>query len=436
MKITEIVLENFRGFNRLQLRFREKNVVLVGTNGVGKSTILNAAIIVLSRFVEALSYGVSKKISLSEADIKNGNQGLTIKCCFDYNGQEGELELTKIKTKGQSGRLVVKDTTKDIVTYLHKKLAEDANFNAPIFVNYPVHRNVLDIPMKIRARKGFDPYSAYHQCFLQNVDFRSFFEWYLSEASMETLRKRPSIQDNGEGLSKSDQSSQFYQLLPERQLRAVRNAIYNFLPGFSDLKVLRNGKMKMVVTKGQQSLEISQLSNGEKCTLAMIGDLARRLALANPSLVNPLEGEGIVLIDEIELHLHPAWQREIIGRLEATFPNIQFIISTHSPQVLGEMSTAQIFFVTQEEDGEDINVRSVPTLFGKDSNMILEHFMGAAEKNEEIKDKLQRLFQFIMDSKLVEARSMLNDLIGILGSDDPNLIKADMILRRKESLER
>lgn len=191
----------------------------------------------------------------------------------------------------------------------------------------------------------------------------------------------------------------------------------------------------MIVTKGKQSLEVSQLSNGEKVTLAMIGDLARRLALANPSLENPLEGEGIVLIDEIELHLHPAWQREIINRLESTFPNIQFILSTHSPQVLGELSDAQIFFVTQEKDGEDIKVRSVPSLFGKDSNMILEQFMGVAEKNEEIKDMLQKLYRYIMESKLVEAKRMQEQLVEILGSDDPNLVKADMIIRRKESLE-
>lgn len=440
MKITEIVLENFRGFNQLQLHFYGKNVVLVGTNGVGKSTILNAAIIVLSRFVEALSYGISKKISLSETDIKNGNQGLKIKCSLTYDGHVGELELTKIKATETGSKLVVKDTTKDMISHLHKKLAEDASFNAPIFVNYPVHRNVKDIPEKIKARKGLDPFSAYHQCFSRDVDFGSFFEWYVHQASMELLRK--GTETGTASVSQEEDSAKPLQSTPssqqpsvEKQLNAVRKAIYNFLPGFSDLKVLRDGRVRMIVTKGKQALEVSQLSNGEKVTLAMIGDLARRLALANPSLENPLEGEGIVLIDEIELHLHPAWQREIINRLESTFPNIQFILSTHSPQVLGELSDAQIFFVTQEKDGEDIKVRCVPSLFGKDSNMILEQFMGVAEKNEEIKDMLQKLYRYIMESKLVEAKRMQEQLVEILGSDDPNLVKADMIIRRKESLE-
>lgn len=78
------------------------------------------------------------------------------------------------------------------------------------------------------------------------------------------------------------------------------------------------------------------MSDGEKCTIALFGDLARRMALANPNKDNPLDGEGIVLIDEIELHLHPLWQRRILNVLKKVFPNIQFIVSTHSPQVLGE----------------------------------------------------------------------------------------------------
>lgn len=435
MKITEIVLENFRGFKQLHLKFSEKNVVLVGTNGVGKSTILNAAIILLSRFVESLSFGIAKKISLNETDIKNGNQGLKIKCTLEYNGVERQLELIKTLVAGQSSssKLTVKDTTQDLVAFLHKQLADDPSFNAPIFVNYPVHRTVKDIPIKLKSRKGLDPFSAYHHCFSREVDFQSFFEWLLNEDYMEGLRKGAhathDAMKSGENTAAIDSGAE------HRQLTAVRSAIYSFLPGFSDLKVSRGRRIRITVAKGTQHLEISQLSNGEKCTLAMVGDLARRLVLANPSLANPLEGEGIVLIDEIELHLHPAMQRDIINRLQSTFPNLQFILSTHSPQVLGEINAAQIFFVTQRDDGEDIDVSTVPTLFGKDSNMILEQFMGATEKNEEIKLQLERLFQLIMDdSKLGRARELLNQLMSILGSDDPSLIKADMILRRKESM--
>lgn len=420
MKIKEINLENFRGFNNLTLHVNGKNVVLVGTNGAGKSTILNAAIILLSRVVESLTNGESKKINLTEADIKNGKQNLKIKLTLTYNGFEREIEIAKSRAEypKSKSKLTVKDNTKEIIAKIKQKMDEKGEFNAPVFVNYPVHRNVLDLPFNSKIRHEFDQFSAYQNCFSSGVDFKFFFEWYRNQEDLENEQKVAA------GLDYQD-----------KQLKAVRQAVYNFMPGFSELKIMRKGKMRMVIKKGQHVLEVNQLSNGEKCTLAMIGDLARRLALANPSLENPLEGIGIVFIDEIELHLHPAWQREIVNRLQSTFPNIQFILSTHSPQVLGEIRSAQIFFVTENEMGEDIRVHRVPTLFGKDSNMILEQFMGAAEKNEEIKEQQHQLFKLIMDCKYIEAKKLLDKLVAILGSDDPHLIKADLILKRKESLD-
>lgn len=420
MKIKEITLDNFRGFNKLTLDFSEQNVVLVGANGAGKSTVLNAAVILLSRIVESLSYGVSKKVNINETDIKNGKQRLKLKCTLKYGDLERELEITKTRAKNQknSPKLLIKDTSKEIVEYIHSQMDEKDQFNTPIFVNYPVHRNVIDIPLRIKTRHEFDQFSAYLNSFSSGADFRFFFEWYRNQEDLENEEKL--------------ESDLNYQ---DKQLQAIRKAIYNFMPGFSDLKIMRKGKMRMVITKGKQRLEVNQLSDGEKCTLAMIGDLARRLALANPSLENPLEGEGIVFIDEIDLHLHPAWQREVINHLQTTFPNIQFILTTHSPQVLGEIKSAQIFFISQDNSKEEIEVRRVPTLFGKDTNMILENFMDAAEKNLEIKEQQRKLFKLLMQSKLVEAKNLMDYLVDILGNEDPNLVKADIILKRKASLE-
>jgi predicted ATP-binding protein involved in virulence len=421
LKIKEIALENFHGFSQLNLQFNGNNVVLVGTNGAGKSTILNAAVIILSRIAESLSEGATKKVNLTETDIQNGKDKLTIRCVITYNGFERELAITQTRVHRHKDELTltVEDTTTDIIEYLHKNLEEKEAFNTPIFVNYPVHRNVLDVPLKLKTRNDYDQYSAYQNCFSSGVNFRVFFEWFRNQEDLENEERLETDLDH-----------------QDRHLKAVRTAIYNFMPGFSNLKIMRKGKMRMMITKVDQQLEVNQLSDGEKSILSMVGDLARRLALANPSLENPLEGEGVVLIDEVELHLHPAWEREIVNKLQSTFPNIQFILSTHSPQVLGEIKSAKIFFVTQNHEQKDIQVRSVPTLFGKDSNMILEQFMGAAEKNEEIKSKQRQLFKLLMDSKLVEAKELMDHLVEILGNEDPNLVKADMILRRKESLEK
>ena len=122
----------------------------------------------------------------------------------------------------------------------------------------------------------------------------------------------------------------------DRSLKVVKKAMLAMLDGFEDIHIERKS-LSMKVTKNGRNFKINQLSDGEKCTISLFGDLARRMALANPGRENPLEGTGVVLIDELELHMHTSWQRKVLGVLKETFPNIQFIITTHSPQILGEL---------------------------------------------------------------------------------------------------
>ena len=108
---------------------------------------------------------------------------------------------------------------------------------------------------------------------------------------------------------------------PDLQLEAVRNALSSFMPDFKNLTVRRN-PLRMEVVKEGKHLMINQLSDGEKCLMALIGDLARRMAILNPSRANPLKGDGIILIDEIDLHLHPKWQRMAITKLVRAYSPI------------------------------------------------------------------------------------------------------------------
>jgi predicted ATP-binding protein involved in virulence len=188
---------------------------------------------------------------------------------------------------------------------------------------------------------------------------------------------------------------------------------------------------QFVINKGEKTLELNQLSDGEKCLLALVGDLARRLALANPNLENPVAGHGVVLIDEIELHLHPEWQRNIIPRLQATFPNIQFLLSTHSPQVLGEVQDMAIYQLQPAENG--IRVTPHPTVYGKDSNRILEDVLGSVLRNREVKQQLSDLFEAITFGRWDEVRELHQHLIEQVGVDEPELVKADVLIRRLRS---
>ena len=422
MKINEIYLENFRGFEDLELKFDGKSAVIVGANGAGKSSIINAVVTSISLMIDKISYNVSKKVELRETDIKNGKQRYIISTLVEHENNFGIIKVVKSRSKTAQSKSPSSTKGSDytnILSSIHEDFENNVPINLPVTVFYSAYRNVIDVPSRIKNRHEFDQFSSYLNCFASSTDFRTFFEWFRDQEDLENEEKLES------NLNYRDE-----------QLEAVRRAVYGVMPGFTDLRIMRKGKMRMVISKHGQRLEINQLSDGEKCTLAMIGDLARRLALANPHLDNPLSGEGIVFIDEIELHLHPSWQREIIKRLENIFPNIQFIISTHSPQVLGEINNANIYIINNITDTNEFSVNLIENTFGKDSNLILEEYMNATSKNIEIKSHLDKLFKYISLNNFEEAEKLYTSLSNILGAEDPNLIKAEIIIKRKKMLRK
>lgn len=185
----------------------------------------------------------------------------------------------------------------------------------------------------------------------------------------------------------------------------------------------------MTVNKNDVELRIDQLSDGEKCLMALVGDLARRLAIANPNVVNALNGRGIVLIDEIDLHLHPAWQPRVISNLPKAFPNCQFVVSTHSPQIISHVPAGNLFLLSQTSDG--IKCSKANESYGKNTDRILEDLMGVDARPHEIKLQLRKLYQMIERGELDLAKSTAARIKERIG-DDPELTKAGVLIRRKE----
>ena len=183
---------------------------------------------------------------------------------------------------------------------------------------------------------------------------------------------------------------------------------------------------QMVAVKHHTELSIAQLSEGEKCVLAMTGDLARKLAIANPSRENPLEGEGVVLIDEVDLHLHPSWQGRMMPLLFRTFPNIQFIVTTHSPKVLSEIKDeANIFEIYQ--DGNAINVRKQNPMNGWDIN----HIMHTDILNEKTQKLIDEIYNCIENENFDQAEELVDQLAKITDEMNVEVVRARTLIHRK-----
>jgi len=452
MRVKQLKMQSFRGIGDLTLDFDEEPTVLVGINGVGKSSILDCLAILLSHMISKIlcfsesksrrktirlndysfpflgSNNESKKAIpgkpelenrfFNEQDITNGSTKTNNKIEILLESKIFEISLSKNKeVNDEENNTENTNTNLDFFEDIENRWKNNPQSNIPLAVYYSVKRDFFNVDLEIIDISSFKQIDAYDQALNGiKIGFHRFFQWFRSVEDLESEMLR----DNRD--------------YRDKQLEVVKKAISSLIPEFSNLRVRRSPTLRMTLQKSGEELIINQLSDGEKCLLAMVGDLARRLAIANPGLEDPLQGYGVVLIDEIELHLHPKWQRMIIPALTRTFPNCQFIVTTHSPQVISEVKPEGIYILKKTDNG--IIALRPESSYGRDSNRILEDLMDVPERPQKIQEKLLELFRLIDAGNLEGARQLRQQLAEKIGESEPDFVKADVLIRRKEILNR
>jgi predicted ATP-binding protein involved in virulence len=188
--------------------------------------------------------------------------------------------------------------------------------------------------------------------------------------------------------------------LASQHLSALRRAARRFLPECKNLRAEKSPKLRLVIEKQRTKLDVRQLSDGERGLLAVVLDLARRLSQANPGMKDPVKrGSAVVLIDELDLHLHPKWQRSIVEQLTDTFPCCQFIATTHSPQIVAAVQPEQVLLLT------DAGVIRPERTLGMDSNWILRHLMEADDRPHDATRKINAVEALIKKGSFTKARA-------------------------------
>ncbi len=422
MKINRLYLSDFRGIEELVLDLQGKSAILFGINGVGKSTILSAINLLYAPILNKLTRQKVKQAGNIElSDIKSGKASADISAEYLFGEEDVftfergiTFENKRIVNNTQLESLVEHYETlyagKQWVDEDNNLLSDTPDFNIPIFVNYGVNRLVLKTPLRFRKKPSYGQFGAFEKAIENQIAFDKLFEWFFDQEFYE---------------SKMQKENPDYQ---DKELRAVKKAMLAMLDDCEDIHIVAR-PYSMRITKAGETLDILQLSDGEKCTLALFGDIARRLAQANPSLEDPLNGKGVVLIDELELHMHTSWQRKVIPVLSETFPNIQFIITTHSPQILGEVGDGfSIFSLFREENG--IKVRTLSSLFGLDSNAILEDSMQTDSVSRLIKSEVDKMYHFIEQREYDYAERTADRIDELTYNRNPDTVRARIMIRR------
>lgn len=391
LRLQEVGLYNFRGVEELRLDFNSDLTVIIGENGAGKSTILDAISSILSWFKANLIKENRNGVSLRDVDINNAKYADYASITSILKVDESNFGILLTRTKpgksiSRKSALIEIKALSGIYRFLNT-VRDDANL--PLIVHYSVARSnegnrddFAKVSPKNINENRWNKLDAYDDVLSDRYDFNEFLSWLiridnisradnesksildslLAEiASTEELIKVFESQNDNDNhrfvrtLREiiADKNQQLKEVMRRRVdgvgsqenriIHYIKLAIKKFLPEIKDISLKYTlNDIQLILNKGEEDISAQQLSQGEKSLLSLIGDLTRRLVMLNPSRDNPLYGDGIVLIDEIDLHLHPAWQQTVILNLQSTFPNLQFILTTHSPQVLSTVNSDSI----------------------------------------------------------------------------------------------
>ncbi|RTY35995.1 DUF2813 domain-containing protein [Chlorobium phaeovibrioides] len=323
MRLERLEIENFRSIDRLVLDVGRRLTLLVGNNGAGKTSVLDA---MATGFGAALTYlpEVAGR-SLSKKDIRQKDNRIAPYVRIAMSTVSG-VKWDRILRRDQM-RSTALEVPKPIgVRELERTLEQDVvlpldegkDVELPVIAYYGVSRALLEVPLRRRGfPRQYSRFEALSGALQADSRFKSAFMWFYNK-------------ENEEHRLQKDRKS-FEVTLPE--LDAVREAISRMIPDVSEPHIALN-PLRFAVRRGADALDIMQLSDGYKTLLGLVIDLSVRMAQANPHRANPLDAEAVVLIDEIDLHLHPSWQQHVVGDLLRTFTNTQFVLTTHSPFIV------------------------------------------------------------------------------------------------------
>lgn len=427
MNLSSLCLQNYRRFAEFEIDFHPALTVIAARNGQGKTTVLEAIVAALGPFVGAFDHGISKHIDRTDARYVRVGDGLENEQQFPVV-IKAEMNTPYVHWQRALNGPKSRTTTKEAEPLaswgkdLQSALRTNADISLPVIRYYSSrrlwvsHKNVNSKAVLTESRTA-----GYEDCLSVFSTFVQLQEW-MKKATLAAIQQKQQS-----GYEHSDLSP---------RLMGISEAVDEVMTeegwlGFHYSLIFDELAMSH---PDHGSLPLSLLSDGVRAMITLAADLALRCTRLNGHLKNkaPSETTGIVLIDEVDLHLHPAWQQRVIVSLRKAFPKIQFIISTHSPQVLSTVSKNNIRVIFQDTEGQWQAVSPSQEVKGIESAVALNDIMGVnpippVEEAQWLSDYIAIIENG--DHESIEGAALRNKLARFYGAQHQILLDADRLIR-------
>jgi predicted ATP-binding protein involved in virulence len=438
MRIDRLEIENFKKFIKQDFDLHPKFNLLVGENGAGKTTFLDALAVASGIWlVEAPDSTLSnsgRNILPTEVRLEPDRRGdriqfserrpVVIRATGSIGDHENVVWSRQINADGIRTSNVKAKEALAYVKEIYKRDSAGERVLSPVLAYYGAGRAWLPsnkrIPNESKANGPARRWAAFYDCFSERIRFAELQKWFLGEtvaAGNRGGQKRP-----GFGV--------------------VKRAILRCVPEAEDIWYDFSDRRQIVFTIAGNPQPIENLSAGQRMMVCLIADLAIKVVTQNahllpadeldPAEVLPRilrETPGVVLIDELDVHLHPRWQRRVATDLKTTFPEIQFICTSHSPQVIGEVSRDEVLLLTSK------GVKRPSVALGADSNWILDHVMEGSTSETKPAHNLQNVVEdALAQGDLKLACEKLRELRRLLDGDTGELVRLESSLHSLEAL--
>jgi len=330
MKIHHIKLFNYKKFDNAEFQFHPEFTVLIGDNATGKTSILNAVATLLSTYlltadVSARSWSVKKDDARLLITEKKGvlnfepQQEVFLEAEGLHDGQQ-LVWKRYINDRGGAARELI-----DMSRNNFKLVSQGEDIDLPVLLYYGSGR-LWDIHRNVETGKSGSRLMGYRNCLDSKSDHALFEKWFktLQQAALQKNKSIPALD-------------------------VVKKAVIGCIPDAKNFYFDVEHDQLMIEFKDSVYCPFNNLSDGYRNMVAMVADIAHRASRLNPHFGEEaaLKAHGVVLIDEIDLHLHPKWQRNVVDDLKKVFPHLQFIATTHSPFIIQSMAVGEVIDLNQ-----------------------------------------------------------------------------------------